>query len=189
MAYYSPAEVAAMQSPNASKKPVASSSTAATTAAKTLTMSQATSMLKEAGVPYGGQAGSQLKDWESIANYVGANLTTGSGSLKATASPNTTVNRSIGSNDTVKTTIVDTGGGGGGGGGSSSKSTTYAMADEQRMSGLEMDTYRNFYGKMKGGRTPQAAQLLSPYRGYGGPRSTAIGNPNVQTATKMLLGN
>lgn len=157
-----------------------SSSSSSNSAARTLTMSQAAKALKEAGVPFGGQAGSQLKNWEQISNYLGANIVSGAGALKGTASPNSVATGGA---------EVSTAGGGGGGGGSSSKSTTYAMADEPRMSGLEMDTYRNFYGKMKSGRTPQAAQLLSPYRGYGGPRSTAIGNPNVQTATKMLLGS
>jgi len=74
--------------------------------------------------------------------------------------------------------------------GSSKKSSTdYPMLYESRYSESQIENLRDFYGKMKGGRTAPAAQLLSPYRGYGGPRSTAIGNPNVQTATKMLLGN
>lgn len=69
------------------------------------------------------------------------------------------------------------------------KNKLYGMRDEMRFSEAQMGLYRDAYSKMKGGRVAPAAQLLSPYRGYGGPRSTAIGNPNVQTATKMLLGS
>lgn len=206
----------------------------------TLTMAQAVKLLKEAGVPYGGQAGSQLKNWESISSYVGANLLSSGGTPVATASYDTSVKRTVKS-DKVIGTVVDasgkaikgdttfasagttTGGGGaptygptgggaggsgtggafiggtngndgGGGGGTgggaatTTKGTDYQMADERRLSGLELDQYRNFYSRMKGGRAAPSAALLAPYRGYGGPRSTQIGNSNTQTATKMLLG-
>lgn len=200
--------------------------------AKSMTLTEAVRLLKEAGVPYGGQAGSTLRTSEQIADYVGANLVTSGGLPKGTASPTTSVKYTGGKASVVDaqgrpikgdTTFAPAGTGGGGGtggagatgstvtgGGSgtgagyveassrlggntggaatTTKGTDYQMADERRLSGLELDQYRNFYSRMKGGRAAPTAALLAPYRGYGGPRSTAIGDPNTQTATKMLLG-
>ena len=68
------------------------------------------------------------------------------------------------------------------------KSTTYAMAEEDRYTQGQIDNLRSVYSKMKGGRASPAASLLSPFRGYGGPRGTPVGNANTTTATKMLLG-
>ena len=204
-------------------------------------MAQAVKLLKEAGVPYGGQAGSQLKNWESISSFVGANLLSSGGTPVATASYDTSVKRTV-KNDSVIGTVVDTkgkavkgdttfspagtttggggtaggyqtgsgtggsapygptgggaGGGGTGGGGTTGsgtkdtnvKDTQYGMQDERRLSGLELAQYENYNLRMRGGRAAPSAALLAPYRGYGGPRSTQIGNSNTQTATKMLLG-
>jgi len=207
----------------------------------TLTMTQAVTKLKEIGVPYGGQAGSQLKDWDAIAKYFNTNIVSGNysdtspgtgalgnplpkpGVIKAvsgtagspgsaasglpslvggggTAGGGTTGGGTGGAGATGSTV---TGGGAGtgagyneassrlGGGGSTTtkkSSTDYEMLDEPRFSAAQIETYRSFYGKMKGGKVAPSAALLSPYQGYGGPRSTAIGNSNTQTATKMLLG-
>lgn len=168
----------------------------------TLTMAQAVTKLKEAGIPYGGQAGSQLKDWDAISKYFNTNIVSANysdtspgtgflgnlqpkpGVIKAVSGTAGTPGAAAGGLPAVTSS-----GGAANSGGSGKKSTDYAMLDEPRFSQAQMDNYRSFYGKMKGGRVAPTAQLLSAYRGYGGPRSTAIGNPNVQTATKMLLGS
>ncbi len=68
---------AATTTPVASPAPVAAPAPVATASApnnspsssNTLTMAQAAKMLKEQGVPYGGQPGSVLRDWDAISNY------------------------------------------------------------------------------------------------------------------------
>lgn len=68
------------------------------------------------------------------------------------------------------------------------KNNIYTMQEEARYSASQIGNYKDFYSRMRNGRVAPAASLLSPYRGYGGPRSTMVGNANVQTATKTLLG-
>ena len=173
-------------SAEAAKKPAERATVRESAAVPTLTMSEATRLLRENNIPFGGQPGSKLKNWEQISSYVGANLLTSGGTLRGTASPLTEVNRTV-KDDKVVAEVV------GpavpqGSGGRAAQSTTYDMVDERRLSGMDMDRYRNFYQSQRGRRPGPAAALLSPFTGYGGPRSTAIGNSNVSTATKTLLG-
>ncbi len=78
--------VASYQAQSAAQAATATAAQSASTQAtpQTMTLVQAVAKLKEAGIAYGGQAGSTLRTTQDIANYFGATLTSSSGSVLKT---------------------------------------------------------------------------------------------------------